>query len=241
MNKIKQLRELYTQWEGCRKCGLSEKRKHIVFGRGNPDADIVILGIAPGEQEDRSGEPFCGDSGDILNEFLRKIRIERDDLFVMNLVGCRPTVEVTDPVSGRKKTENRDPSKTERGLCQQLWLEALYIVDPMLIVALGKPVMSVLADKRGIQMHSSRGKIYNCTFPGVATTLTYPVMCMYHPAFLARTGDKTYGGVWHQAIVDWYRASHYIDQLHHLYQGKAPPDRGYTVEDMFLYSEEVDA
>lgn len=238
MSKTDQLKELHKRWANCQKCGLHEKRKSIVFGQGDPDADILVLGIGPGEEEDREGVPFYGPSGEILDDFLTAMKFDRRELFIMNLVGCRPTIDVVDPVTNRKRVENRDPSTIEREACYELFHKTLYIVDPMLIIALGKPVMQAVSGLRGIQMYKDRGEIFNCEFPGLAVPVIYPVMCMYHPAFLARTGDKTYNSVWHQTLVDWYRAIHYIDQLRYLYRGEPPPDRGYTKEDMFIHKED---
>jgi hypothetical protein len=88
-------------------------------------------------------------------------------------------------------------------------------------------------------MYKDHGKIQDCELPGLAVPIIYPVMTMYHPAFLSRSGDKTYGGVWHQALVDWRRAVYYVDHLRHLYHGDRPPDRGYERIDLFINPEEV--
>lgn len=239
MDKSARLRELYQRWANCQRCPLHEKRRNIVFGQGNPDADILVLGIGPGEEEDKTGNPFYGPSGEILDEYLEENHYNRADLFLLNIVACRPTIEIVDPKTHRKRTENRDPAPKERESCLPLWLTTLYIVDPILIVALGKPAIMEVSKKRGIQMYKDHGQIQDCEIPGLITPLKYPVMTMYHPAFLARSGDKTYGGVWHQALVDWRRAIYYVDQLRYLYYGEPPPDRGFERIDLFINPEEI--
>jgi hypothetical protein len=88
-------------------------------------------------------------------------------------------------------------------------------------------------------MERVHGTIQDCTVPGLMTSIPYPVMPMYHPDFLSGTGDKSYGGVWHQALVDWQRAIYYVDQLRHRYYGEPPPDRGFNKTDLFINPEEV--
>jgi len=240
MDKEARLKELFKRWIGCKRCPLHEKRRNIVFGQGNPDADILVIGIGPGEEEDKTGNPFWGPSGDILDEFLAKNKYSRGDLFLLNIVACRPTAEVLDPVTKRKKIDNRDPAPIERASCQELWLSTLYIVDPMLIVALGKPAVAELSKQRGIQMYKEHGKITDCELPGLVVPIRYPVMTMYHPAFLARSGDKTYGGVWHQALVDWRRAIYYVDQLRYIYYREKPLDRGFDRLGLFINTETLE-
>ena len=118
--------DLIDRWEGCEKCPLHETRTNIVFPSGDADADVVVIGIGPGEQEDLQGFPFIGASGDILSDYLKEIKFDRDELAIMNIVGCRPTAEGKDKF-GRLRIENRDPTLPERAACRPMWEEALYI------------------------------------------------------------------------------------------------------------------
>jgi uracil-DNA glycosylase family 4 len=244
-DKEQAVMEVFSRWEGCVKCELGTLRKQqhedtggqkgvMVFGDGNVDADIVVLGIGPGAQEDRCGEPFVGESGGILDEYLEVAQIDRAEIFIMNVVACRPFSHVMDFKFGREREENRDPTPLERTFCRPLWEEILYIIDPLMVVAMGKPTVIEVTGNRSPNMTNATGKIDRCTIKGKATDITYPVMMMYHPAFLARTGDTFKGGPWHQTMVAWKRTTHLVDQLKNLYFGTAIPDRGFGMEDLFV-------
>jgi len=236
---------IFRKWRGCTKCGLGELREQkklktdgtagrIVMPDGNVDADMVIIGIGPGEEEDLEGAPFIGPSGDILNEYLEAVKIDRRSVFVMNIVQCRPFSISTDERSGRKREENRDPSSKERAACRPFWEEVLYEIDPLLVVAMGKPAVLEVTGQRSVTMRNVQGQVQHCVIRGKATDVTYPVMSMYHPAFLARSGDKRKIGVWGQALVAWRRAAYLLDKLRQVYWDTPMPDRGYKMRDMFL-------
>lgn len=237
--------DVFSRWEGCTKCELGEMRNEqkqlsggqkgvMVFGDGNVDADIVVIGIGPGEQEDMTGEPFTGDSGAILDEYIEDAQLVRSEIFIMNIVACRPFSRVTDFKFNREREENRDPTPLERECCRPLWQELLYIIDPLMVVAMGKPTVIELTGNRSPNMTNSTGKIDRCKIQGKATEVTYPVMMMFHPAFLARTGDTFKGGPWHQTLVAWKRTTYMVDQLKNLYFGTPVPDRGFKKEDLFV-------
>ena len=157
----------------------------------------------------------------------------------MNIVQCRPFNYVQDFKTGRKKQENRDPSQPEREACRPLWQEMLYIVDPLLVVAMGKPSILELTSKRSTTMGDAQGLIDRCTIQGRAGSVTYPVMGMYHPAFLSRSGNMYRGGPWHKAMIAWRRAVHFVDQMRHAYYETPMPDRGYTRDQMFMIQEDI--
>lgn len=127
--KQQQLDALYAEWEHCTKCPLNETRTQVVFGYGNVDAKILLCGEGPGADEDREGYPFVGKSGQLLKSLISEAGIDWDDLYVTNVVGCRPTDE---------KGMNRDPRTNERDACLPRLHKIIYIVDPYVIVPVGK-------------------------------------------------------------------------------------------------------
>lgn len=207
MNKAKQLSILRDAWINCTRCGLCKTRKNVVFGEGNPDAKVVILGEAPGAEEDRSGVPFVGEAGTILDTFLRASNMPRDNVYILNVVGCRPTIENIDDASGRAFITNRAPTKEEKLACRERLLQTIYTIDPFLIIALGQTALGALLGRTYI-MAKMRGHVYTMHMPGkVAQEIRYPVLAMYHPAFLARNLDYSNPeGVWYQTGRDFKMA-----------------------------------
>jgi DNA polymerase len=172
---------LYESWEGCDKCTLCKERTNIVFGEGSVDAEIVIVGESPGENEDIEGKPFIGDSGAILREFLTAVGIEKNNFFLTNTVKCRPP-------------EDRDPTAKERKACAPLLNREIYILDPLLIIAAGKVAFTHLARGQARSMKDGHGMLFPCTIPGERFMLTYDVMPMWHPAYTLRYDDRYKSG-----------------------------------------------
>lgn len=247
INKDKAIVDLFSRWEGCTKCELGNLREgksknnshagNVVFGDGDVHADIVVMGGGPGEDEDVARCPFSGDHGDILDDYLSQVSMTRDDLFIINVVACRPFSNVADPRTKKDKEEAREPTPLEREMCRPLWQEAVYIVDPLIIVAMGKSAVSEVTGKRATSMRDVAGTVQTCKIRGRVTEAVYNVVPMYHPINLEKTGDTFRGGPWHQALVAWKRAILYLDQLRNLYRGTPIPDRGFKDEDMFLIGE----
>ena len=240
---------LFQEWDGCTNCELGELRKerhsktqgryrNMVMGDGNVDADIVVIGIGPGEEEDETGMPYIGPSGEILNEHLSKVGILRTDLFLMNVVASRPVSEIEDFKTKRKRVEQRDPSLQEREACRKLWQEVIYLIDPLIIVALGKPAIAEVLGVRAPTLTSMQGRVKTGQIPGRAVPATYTVIPMYHPAYLARSGDVFEKGVWHQSDIAWYRTVYFLDRLRYHYRGTPIPDRGFKRSDLFTTSRE---
>ena len=109
----------------CLKCELGFTRKKIVYGAGNPCADIVFIGEAPGKKEDLVGEPFLGRSGKLLDNLIAKLNLTRKDIYICNLIKCRPP-------------KNRNPIASEIKKCEPYLKTQLKLINPKLIVALGK-------------------------------------------------------------------------------------------------------
>jgi len=148
----------------CRRCKLCRGRANVVFGVGNPAASLMIVGEGPGADEDAQGEPFVGRAGQKLNEMIRAIGLERKDVYIANVVKCRPP-------------GNRDPEPDEVGTCSPFLFRQIEAIGPKVIVTLGSPATKTLLDtKAGIT--SLRGRWGQ--FRGI------PVMPTFHPAYLLR-------------------------------------------------------
>ena len=153
-----------------------DEEKILVFGEGNPDAPLVLVGEAPGQQEVVQQRPFVGQAGQNLNEFLNILGIKREDIYITNAVKFRPTK--VDPASGR--LSNRPPNKEEIELCRGLLYKELLIIRPVLVVSLGNIPLRVLTDDN----KGSIGKVHGTPIDiavgegGIRMTL-FP---LYHPA-----------------------------------------------------------
>lgn len=152
----------------CQRCKLWEGRTHIVFGVGNPDADIMFIGEAPGRDEDIKGEPFVGRAGQLLTDIIEKgIGIKRSDVYIANIVKCRPP-------------ENRNPERDEIKACSGFLFSQIEIIKPKVIVALGTfAAQTLLETKQPIS--SLRGNF--ASFRGIA------LMPTFHPSYLLRQGQ----------------------------------------------------
>ena len=116
---------LLTKCQQCKKCVLGDTRRNMVFGVGNPDADIMLVGEGPGEQEDLKGEPFVGAAGNLLDDMLSIIDLDREKVYIANIVKCRPP-------------QNRDPAPEEQAACFPYLAEQIRLVNPKIIVCLGR-------------------------------------------------------------------------------------------------------
>lgn len=146
---------------------------NLVMGEGNLDSDIMLIGEAPGADEDRSGRPFVGRAGKLLNEELQRTGIMRDDIYITNVVKCRPTTME----DGRKK--NRAPSVAEIKAWLDLLMREIDLVSPKVIVCLGATAASTLLG-RSVGMKTERGQWFDGP-KGTRLTLTY------HPSYILRT------------------------------------------------------
>ncbi|MGF6772009.1 uracil-DNA glycosylase family 4 [Paraburkholderia sp. GAS199] len=151
---------------GCQLCRLCEKRTNTVFGVGDRHADWMLIGEAPGENEDRQGEPFVGQAGKLLDNMLRSLTLARDaNVYIANVIKCRPP-------------GNRNPEPEEVARCEPYLQRQVALVKPKLIVALGRfAAQSLLKTEASIS--SLRGRVHE--YEGV------PVIVTYHPAYLLRS------------------------------------------------------
>jgi uracil-DNA glycosylase family 4 len=148
----------------CTRCPLHTTRTQVVFGAGNPDADLMFIGEAPGRDEDLEGVPFVGRAGQLLTRIIEAIKLKRSDVYIANVLKCRPP-------------ENRNPNSAEIALCSPFLYEQIEWVAPKVICALGRFACMTLL-KSSSALGAMRGRVHE--FQGV------PVVVTYHPAALLR-------------------------------------------------------
>jgi DNA polymerase len=156
--------ELQTKICNCTKCPLGFTRKKFVFGTGNKNANIMFIGEAPGADEDEQGEPFVGRAGQLLNKILEAIEFKREDVFICNILKCRPP-------------NNRDPLPSEVDECIPYLWKQIEIVQPKIIVSLGRIAAQMLLNTND-SLTKLREKVQH--YRGV------PMIVTYHPAALLR-------------------------------------------------------
>ncbi len=170
----------------CVRCGLSQTRRQVVFGAGAPAARLLILGEGPSETDERTGQPFSGPSGGMLAAWLTRLRLRREEVWLTNVVRCRPAALV----NGRLK--NRPPTDAEAGACR-FWLDTeLALVRPAVVLALGGSAGKALLGK-GFKITQERGRWHNGPH-GIA------VLTTFHPAYLLRLEGEDLSRI--EAIVD---------------------------------------
>jgi len=145
-------------------CSLSQTRTNLVPGEGSPEARIMFIGEAPGQKEDQEGKPFIGAAGKLLSDLLLTIGLKREDIFIANVLKCRPP-------------GNRDPLPAEAAACLPWLSRQVAIIDPLLIIPLGRHAMERFLP--GMKISAVRGKILRRNVPGLGFRVFMPT---YHPA-----------------------------------------------------------
>lgn len=160
--------QLKSACENCKRCELCKTRTNCVFGTGNTEADIMFVGEAPGQQEDISGTPFVGRAGQLLDKYLYAIDIKREDVYIANILKCRPP-------------QNRDPRPDEEEACIEYLREQVKLINPKVIVCLGRisAMKLIKPDFKITQEHGMWFKKGN-----------YLMTAVYHPAALLRDPRK---------------------------------------------------
>lgn len=166
--EIKSLDEIRKECEGCRKCSLAETRTNVVFGVGNPHADIMFVGEAPGEKEDLSGIPFVGAAGKLFDKYLVAVGIPREEIYIANMLKCRPP-------------KNRDPKPEEQDLCIEYLREQVRAVSPKLIVCLGR-ISAMRLIKPDFRITAEHGIWFERG--------AFSICAVYHPSALLRDPRK---------------------------------------------------
>ncbi len=161
---INTLDELYEEIHTCQRCPLGKTRTKFVFGKGNPNADLMLIGEAPGADEDKTGEPFVGRAGKLLTDILKAINFSRDEVYIANILKCRPP-------------NNRDPLPSERETCMPYLIKQIELIKPKIILCLGRIAATTLLGAK-LSLTKMRGEVYD--FRGIKLMVTY------HPAALLR-------------------------------------------------------
>ena len=166
--KMQDLESIRKKCAECHECELGNTRTNCVFGVGDPDADLMFVGEAPGEQEDLSGEPFVGRAGQLLDKYLYAVGIERSEVFITNILKCRPP-------------KNRDPLPEEEDACIGFLREQVKTVKPKIIVCLGRiaAMRLIKPDFKITKEHGVWDEKGN-----------YLMTAVYHPALLLRDPRK---------------------------------------------------
>jgi uracil-DNA glycosylase len=162
------LTELEAVAKQCTQCRLHRGRTHVVFGVGNPSAQLMFVGEAPGRDEDFQGEPFVGRAGQLLTRIIEAIGMTRQEVYITNVIKCRPP-------------NNRNPEPDEIARCEPYLIRQIALVKPRLIVALGTFAAQTLL-KTKLPISQLRGRFH--TYQGVK------VMPTFHPAFLLRNPER---------------------------------------------------
>lgn len=178
------LHEVRTDLGECRRCKLHGTRKTIVFGEGNEKASLMLVGEGPGYEEDIQGKPFVGKAGQLLTKILQSIHLDREQVYIANIVKCRPP-------------QNRNPEPDEISSCRPFLLKQIQVIQPRIICALGTvAAQSLLQTTERITV--LRGRLFDLTGTRVIPT--------YHPAFLLRNPERK-KDVWEdmKRIVAWLK------------------------------------
>ena len=161
----------------CQRCKLSRGRRNVVFGEGSPEAALMFIGEGPGKEEDIQGRPFVGDAGVLLTRLIEKMGFRREDVFIANIVKCRPPM-------------NRDPEEDEIATCFPFLTRQIEIVMPKVIVSLGRISAHALLETK-TPITRLRGRF--------STYREIPLMPTFHPAYLLRN-PKDKWLVWEDAL-----------------------------------------
>lgn len=174
---MSKLEELHQQMVLCQNCDLCSGRTNVVPGEGSEDAQIVFFGEGPGQLEDEQGRPFVGRSGQHLHSVLRMARISRNDIYISNTVRCRPP-------------NNRDPLPEEADACWPWTIKTLQIIQPRIIVTLGKPALMTLAQKLGFSKKVGQLSITKVAGkPIFVEERNFYCFPMLHPSYALRRRD----------------------------------------------------
>jgi len=245
IDKAAWLEQMRAGWAQCQACKLAPTRKNVVFGYGNPNAQILIIGEAPGKNEDVQGSPFVGEAGELLDKYLAstsadprliEIVMEMEEtgkfgarevrelllnyVFYTNVVACRPP-------------ENRDPARDEISACRTRLLEIIYTVDPVLVLVVGRISLEALLGKAA-QITRDRGNVFDIEvparpLPGLPSNrkVKYPCLAVLHPAYLMRINDFSQeDGMSDKTYYDILKGMRIVDEFNWNHFGiKQPKER----------------
>ena len=186
------LEELRTQALSCTACALSERRTNVVFGEGDPSSPLVLVGEGPGDQEDKSGRPFVGRAGQLLDKALVDAGLSRETVYICNTVKCR----AADWSTG--KPQNRPPTEQETALCRQWLLPQLSMIAPTVILCVGAPSAKNLIRKY-FAITKERGLYNECEYAKTA-------IATLHPSYILRLQRPDNDGGYGLLVADIRKA-----------------------------------
>jgi uracil-DNA glycosylase family 4 len=183
--KTRSLDDIADEVSQCQRCPLHQTRTQTVFGRGSAKAKLMIIGEAPGLEEDQHGSPFVGPSGDLLNKMLAAMDFTEEDVYIANVLKCRPP-------------DNRDPKQEEMAQCADYLIEQIQLISPRVIMTLGSVASHFLLDTK-VSISQLRGQrfIYQGT----------PLIVSYHPSYLLRKPSEK-----RKAYADWLLIRRLLDE-----------------------------
>lgn len=182
------LDDLSRQASTCTACALSERRRNVVFGEGNPLSPLVLVGEGPGDQEDATGRPFVGRAGQLLDRALAENRLDRSRVYICNTVKCR----ACDWSTG--KPVNRAPLPEEVSACRQWLVPQLELIEPLVILCIGAPSAKNLI-KKDFRITAERGQFFACS-------LSRAAMATLHPAYILRQQSAASDGGFSLLVAD---------------------------------------
>lgn len=186
------LETLAAEASNCTACRLSERRRNVVFGEGNPRSPLVLVGEGPGDTEDATGRPFVGRAGQLLDKALADNGLSRSDVYICNTVKCR----AADWSSGRPM--NRPPAPDEVEACRRWLVPQLAAISPKVILCIGAPSAKNLI-KKDFKITMERGKYFPCEFAKTA-------IATLHPAYILRNQSAASDGGYALLVADIARA-----------------------------------
>ena len=203
LTKAERLAPIRSRVLVCTQCPhLAASRTQTVFGVGNPDAEIMFIGEAPGADEDAQGEPFVGRAGQLLTKIIAAMGFKRDEVYIANVLKCRPDMP-------RGQSGNRPPTLDEMQTCRPYLTEQIEIVQPKVLVALGATAVEGLLGTRGT-MRDLRGKWHSYQ--------DTPLMITYHPSYLLRNQTPAEKRkVWEDMLLVLERIQHPISEKQRRY------------------------
>ena len=179
-DREQKLHALYRKFENCHNCALSLTRKKIVFGMGSFYPQVLFVGEGPGYEEDKTGLPFVGRAGELLDKILKAIGLDRNKVYISNIVKCHPIDDVDHP---EMRGNDRPPQPSEIEACRTILDQQIEILEPPVLCALGETAAKVLLQTEE-SISRLRGKVYDFQYP--VSKKTVPLLPTYHPAALLR-------------------------------------------------------
>lgn len=170
MTKTEKLKQIKDEVIACKKCSLSETRTMPVIGAGSHDSHIMFIGEAPGANEDATGIPFCGRAGKILDEVIESVGLKRDDVYICNVLKCRPP-------------KNRDPKSDEKLVCVDYLKKQIEIIQPKIICAMGNHATGFIFEQFGLSDKlAGISKLHGQVFDSPSFSYSVKIVSLYHPA-----------------------------------------------------------